>query len=315
MSKAGYDPQGAVVLQETFVRLSEGRETDWLSGMFSSHPPSQERVDTNKRTAATLPSGGETGKDSYQAALKKTHEVKPAYDAYDEGREAIADKKLDLAAEKAEDAIALFPDEANFYALRGDVRYMNEKYDTAIDNYDIAIRRRDNFFQYYLQRGLANEKLGNDLPAVSDLEKSNELFPTAIAHNSLGNIAAKQGRKNEAIEHYSMVASGEGPVAESALESLVRLDLADNPGKYLRVRCFQDNTGNLGVSVGNATPVAVKGVRFVVQYQDSQGTQRRERSISAQIASGQSVDASTGIGPYTSGSSCPVEISAAQIVE
>jgi predicted Zn-dependent protease len=315
MSKAGYDPQGAVVLQETFVRLSEGRETDWLSGMFSSHPPSQERVDTNKRTAATLPSGGETGKDSYQAALKKTHEVKPAYDAYDEGREAIADKKLDLAAEKAEDAIALFPDEANFYALRGDVRYMNEKYDTAIDNYDIAIRRRDNFFQYYLQRGLANEKLGKDLPAVSDLEKSNELFPTAIAHNSLGNIAAKQGRKNEAIEHYSMVASGEGPVAESALESLVRLDLADNPGKYLRVRCFQDNTGNLGVSVGNATPVAVKGVRFVVQYQDSQGTQRRERSISAQIASGQSVDASTGIGPYTSGSSCPVEISAAQIVE
>jgi len=221
MSRAGYDPQGAVVLQETFVRLSEGREADWLSGMFASHPPSQERVDTNKRTVTTLPTGGETGKDRYQAALKKTFEVKPAYDAYDEGRKAIADKKSDLAAEKAEDAIALFPGEANFYALRGDVRYMNEKYDTAIDNYDIAIRRRDNFFQYYLQRGLANQKLGNDLPAVSDLEKSNEMFPTAIAHNALGNIAANQGRKNEAIEHYSMVASGEGAVAESALESLV----------------------------------------------------------------------------------------------
>ena len=55
MSRAGYDPQGAVELQRTFVRLSEGREADWLSGLFASHPPSQERVDANIRTAATLP--------------------------------------------------------------------------------------------------------------------------------------------------------------------------------------------------------------------------------------------------------------------
>ncbi len=315
MSKAGYDPQGAVDLQETFVRLSEGHEADWISGMFSSHPPSQERVDTNKKTAATLPTGGEIGKERYEAALKKTFEVKPAYDAYDEGRKAIADKNLDLAVEKANDAIALFPDEANFYALRGDVRYMNEKYAMAIDNYDIAIRRRDSFFQYYLQRGLANEKLDNDLPAVADLEKSNEMFPTAIAHNALGNIAAKQGNKSEAIEHYAVVAGGQGEVAESAMKSLVKLDLADNPDKYLQVRCFRDSNGNLGVTVGNGTPLAVRGVRFVVQYQDSLGTQRRERSISAQIASGQSVNVSTGIGPYTSGSSCPVEITAAQIVK
>ena len=34
MSQAGYDPQGAVALQQTFVRLSEGRNQDWLSGFF-----------------------------------------------------------------------------------------------------------------------------------------------------------------------------------------------------------------------------------------------------------------------------------------
>ena len=43
MSAAGYDPQGAVTLQETFVRLSEGGQQDWLSGLFASHPPSQAR--------------------------------------------------------------------------------------------------------------------------------------------------------------------------------------------------------------------------------------------------------------------------------
>ena len=44
MSRAGYDPAAAIDLQQTFVRLSEGRRSDWLSGLFASHPPSQQRV-------------------------------------------------------------------------------------------------------------------------------------------------------------------------------------------------------------------------------------------------------------------------------
>ena len=51
MSRAGYNPQGAVALQETFVRLSEGRRQDWLSGLFGSHPPTQERGNANRATA------------------------------------------------------------------------------------------------------------------------------------------------------------------------------------------------------------------------------------------------------------------------
>src|SRR5690606_30826731 len=45
MVKVGYDPQGAVELQQTFVKLSEGRQAGWLDSFFASHPPSQERVD------------------------------------------------------------------------------------------------------------------------------------------------------------------------------------------------------------------------------------------------------------------------------
>ena len=315
MSEAGYDPQGAIVLQETFVRLSEGRATDWLNGLFASHPPSQARVEANKRTAATLPAGGETGADRYQAAMKRTMDAKPAYDAYDEGRKALADEDTGLAIEKADAAIRLFPDEAHFYALRGDARFTGGQYDMAIQNYDIAIRRRGGFFQYYLQRGLSNEKLGNDQTAITDLEKSNELFPTAIAHYSLGNIAAKQGNRDKAIEHYTMVAGGQGEKADSAKEALVKLDLADNPGKYLPVRCFQDNNGNLGVSIGNPTSLAVTDVRYVVQYRDALGTRTREGSVSGQIRAGTAANVSTGIGPYTSGASCPVQITAARVAE
>ena len=315
MSEAGYDPQGAIVLQQTFVRLSEGRESDWLSGLFSSHPPSQERVEANKRTAATLPAGGEIGVDSHQAAMKRTLDRKPAYDAYDKGRKALADDDADLALEKANAAIELFPGEAHFYALRGDARYTAERYRNAIRNYDIAIRRRDNFFQYYLQRGLSNEKLGNDHSAVNDLEKSNELFPTAIAHYSLGNIAAKQGNKQKAIEHYTMVAGGQGEMAQAAKAALVRLDLADNPDKYIQVRCFQDNSGNLGLSIGNATSLTVTGVRYAVQYRDEFGTRVSEGSVRGQISAGTAVNISTGIGPYPASSGCPVQITAARVAE
>ena len=81
MAKSGYDPQGAVDLQETFVRLSEGRRSDWLSGLFASHPPSQERVRANIATASTLPAGGLRGEAEFQTVMRKTHALKPAYDA------------------------------------------------------------------------------------------------------------------------------------------------------------------------------------------------------------------------------------------
>ena len=242
-------------------------------------------------------------------------DAKPAYDAHDEGRKALADGDIDLAVEKADAAIRLFPDEAHFYALRGDVRFFSEQYDMAIGNYDIAIRRRADFFQYYLQRGLANEKLGKPAAALNDLEKSNELFPTAIAHFSLGNIAAGRGNRQKAIEHYAVVAGGQGEVAAAALEELVRLDLADNPGNYLQKQCFQDSNGNLGVSIGNPTPLAVAGVRYTVQFRDALGVQSRTEAVQGRIRAGTSVNVSTGLGPYSAGAGCPVQITAARVAE
>mgnify|MGYP001825583637 FL=1 len=316
MSRAGYDPQGAVELQRTFVRLSEGRQQDWLSGLFASHPPSQERVDANIRTASRLPADGETGVEQFAAAMAQTMRVKPAYDAYDEGRKALADKDVETAKQKAEEAIALYPDEAHFYGLRGDARYVEEAYDLAVRNYDTAIRRREDYFQYHLQRGLAHEKLGNDSSAIADLEQSNELFPTAIATYSLGNLEAKRGNREKAIEYYTAVAGSQGEIAKAAQVALVRLDLEENPQKYIRYGCYADNAGNLIVAVANATPVPIRDVRFVIQYRDNTGfTRSIEERIAGTIPPGERVDRNTGLGPYTQGAGCPVQIVAAYIDE
>src|SRR5690606_29080650 len=88
MAEAGYDPAAAVSLQETFVRLSEGRNPGWVEGLFSSHPPSQERVENNRALVQQLRAeghtGGELGRDRYQQAIAFLKENKPAYDAFDE---------------------------------------------------------------------------------------------------------------------------------------------------------------------------------------------------------------------------------------
>jgi predicted Zn-dependent protease len=316
MAAAGYDPQGAVSLQTTFVRLSEGQRSDWLSGLFASHPPSQERVDANIATASALPPGGETGAESYAEALDRTNEVLPAYKAYDDGRKALAEKNPELALAKAEEAIAILPQEAHFYALRGDARIINEQYDMAVTNFDSAIDRRDDFFYYYLQRGRANERLGNDDSAVRDLQKSLEYLPTAPAHFTLGNIAAKRGDRAAAIEHYQVVAGGQGEIAEAARASLVRLDIGQNPGAYLLSRCDPGANNELVVSIKNNTTLPVTDIQLSVQVRDSAGIPRRiDRRLTGRIAGGEVVSVPTGLGPYTAGSGCPVQITSARLAQ
>ncbi len=316
MSKAGYDPQGAVALQQTFVRLSEGRRTDWLSGLFASHPPSQARVEANRSTAAALPPGGNLGASEFQQAMKKTRAAKPAYDIYDEGRKALSEKKIDEALTLANKALNLFPEEAHFHALRGDVRLVADKYDMAVTNYNRAIQRRENFFYYHLQRGIAKQELGQTDGAVTDLENSIALLPTAPAHFALGNIAKARGNLPEAINHYKVVAQAGGDYGKAAGAELVRLELPSNPSAYVLRRCDADANGKLVVSVKNDTAVQIAGVQVMVEYTGSSGrAEQVVHVIRGQIPPGQIASVNTGLGPYTDGSNCPVNVIAAQIAE
>jgi beta-barrel assembly-enhancing protease len=80
MKLAGYDPAGAVTLQETFVRLSnEGgaKQQSWFEGLFASHPPSQDRVEQNKLTVTELGAGGELGEQRFAARVKPLLQLDP----------------------------------------------------------------------------------------------------------------------------------------------------------------------------------------------------------------------------------------------
>jgi predicted Zn-dependent protease len=314
MSRSGYDPTGAVNLQETFVRLSEDRKSDWLSGLFASHPPSQERVEANREMAATLPAGGRSGEEQYRQRMQKTLERAPAYAAYDDGRRLLAEGDRVAALAKAEEALKLLPEEAHFHALRGDIRLLDDNYKDAVTNYSRAIERRPNFFYYHLQRGLAKKAQGDQGGAVTDLERSRAILPTAPAELALGEIAERRGNLDKAVEHYRVVAQSGGEYGTAARGALARLELPRNPGGYFRVGCGADSRGNLVVAVRNEAPVPVTGLVLAVDIVDNAGrTRRLTQELRGVLQSGEVAQANMGIGPWTGGS-CPAGVIAARPV-
>ncbi len=271
MRKAGYNPQGAITLQEKFVRLSQGRPSDALSRLFASHPPSEDRVARNKETAGELPEGGDLGVDRYQRAIAPLRASKPAYDAFDEGRKALGEKQFDKAEQLANRAIADEPREALFYGLKGDIDMARDREQQAIDQYTQALRRDDNYFKYYLGRGLAYEELGRNRLAEQDLKKSTELLPTADAMNALGDLANARGNQQEALQFWQAAAGSNSPAGRDAQGKLARLNLPSEPGKYIGVRAGTDSRGQLAVQLSNPSPVAVRNVQVTAQYRDAGG--------------------------------------------
>lgn len=271
MHRAGYDPQGAVELQKTFVKLSEGDRQDWLNGLFASHPPSQERVENNIKTAASFPPGGYVGKEKYHAEMSQLNRSKPAYAAYDEGREALTEGDYSKALQLGQKALNIEPREALFYGLLGDVEAKKGRTAAARRYFDTAIELNPGFFYFPLQRGILNAELGSVAAAEKDLNASLKLLPTSSAYFELGNIAKKAGDSEKAKVFYTKAASDKSVVGKKAFAALVDMDLASDPGKYLKIRSGIDSQGRLKAEISNPTPRDVTGLKVIIQFSDNTG--------------------------------------------
>lgn len=277
MSEAGYDPQGAVELQETFVELSKERNQSWINGLFASHPPSMERVRNNIKTAERLPTGGEMGREAYQQKLAYLQRVQPAYDAYDEARKAVAEGQLDLAQEKVNRSLSIEPRESLFHDLQGDIFAARDQNKEALASYRKAVRANPGFFYGYLRQGQMHYLLNEPKPARTSLGKSLELMPTAEAHYLLGMLDKDQGNTSRALEHFQAAASSDSETGEKATRQLVLLDLSANPGKYVGSRLNVDSNNEVWIQFGNLTQVPLKNVEISYAWLDSRG-QTREGS-------------------------------------
>ena len=316
MQRAGYDPSAAVELQQTFVRLSEGRQSGWLEGLFASHPPSQERVQRNQATVTQLGTGGERGAERYRNKLATLMKQKPAYEAYDEARKALAENNPAEAERQTRKAIQLEPREGHFHALLGDIDIGAKRYDQAVRHFSDAQTRNDQFFYYPLQRGLARKTLGSIDAAERDLQASVDLLPTANAYQALGEIAEGRGNVEQAKQYYAAAADNSSGAGQAAQDALIRLDMPENPGRYMRIASRLDNDRKIVIDLANTTRHGVGEIHLVIDYVDQTGKiQQIVRQFQGTLPGGATQRIATGLGPFPSEDAYRVRISRAVVIQ
>ena len=272
MAAAGYDPQGAVDLQETFVRLSAGRKSDFLSNMFASHPPSQERVNKNRATAKTLPAGGERGREQYERAMSRIKKTAPAYEKFAQAQKSANDKNWKQAVALAKEASRIEPREGHFHSFLGDISINANNYKAAKTYFDRAIDVNPEFFYYHVRRGEVNQKNGNTQAARTDYENSMKLLPVAQAQYGLGIIERDAGNVKKAKQYLGAASQTEGEVGKKATDALLALDLGDNPGNYISIKQGLSKNGTFAFQLINNTTRALTGIKLGVRMGRSNTT-------------------------------------------
>lgn len=301
MKAAGYDPWGAVTLQETFVRLSgqAEKQQSWFEGLFASHPPSTERVEQNKRTAEELGRGGELGAERYAARIQPLLKVKPAYDKYDEAMAAAAKKDYARATSLATEATKLLPKEGRFHQLLGEIALAQEKPQDAIRHYECAIELDPGYFGSYLGGGVAQYRAGNKDKATQWLTRSAELLPTAPAAYYLGTLARERGDTQTAMKYFQAAASSQSEIGKQAAAEFVRLDLPQNPGNYVGAGGQLDANGRVVMIVENRAPVPLTQIQVTPVLIDGAGRIVRQGSpvrVGRTLRSGERIAVDPGIG-------------------
>lgn len=300
MAKAGYDPQGAIDLQKTFVRLSENKQSDIISGLFASHPPSQERVDTNISTAAELGGGGVRNKALYQKRISQLKRDQPAYAAYDNGRKALQDKDYSGALSFANNAISAQPQESIFHELKGLSLEGSKNQPGALAAYNQAIKLNNRLFSHYLHRGLLKQAMGDNKGAEADLTASKNLLPTQAAANALGKASFAQGKTDQAVANLQESAQAGGILGQQSRLLLEEIELPKNPAKYIPTKLGLDSNGYLTVIIANRASVSVAKPMVEILHYDGQWRSAKQFTVEQSIASGKQTAAiNTGIGPLT----------------
>jgi len=307
MKLAGYDLQAAVSLQELFVRkFSAGTEQDWMTGLFASHPPSQERVDANRRTMMEMGGpGGDLGTERYQAAVAGLKRAAPAYAKHQQALAAANKGDYATARRLAAEAVKLEPRESRFHGLLGDLAMAEKNPRAALPHFSKAGELDPGYFKPMVQAGVAHYQLGNRAAAGPLLDRSMKLLPTAPGAYYLGRVNEDRGNTAGAVELYKMAASSKSPIGEEALGRLVRLDLAQNPETYLSIQPQLDDQGRVWLTVGNRTTTPMSNVTLVIGVVDQSGRTvygpERIGTGSNVIPGRKAVNLRTSLGPFNSG--------------
>jgi beta-barrel assembly-enhancing protease len=301
LRQVGYDPAAAVTLQEKFLALSQqdGRSRSWLEGLFASHPPSAERVERNRATAAELGTGGELGAARYAQEMAPLKAIQPAYDQYDQALVAARAKDYSKARSLAQSATQAVPREGRFQQLLGDLAMAEKQPARALPYYEKAVSLDPGYFGAYLGGGVAYYQTGDRGRAEGWLKQSVERLPTAPAMYYLGTIAKDSGNVDQALQYYRAAAGSQSEIGQRAAAEFAAIDVGRNPATYVAVGGQQDAQGRVLLRLQNRAPVALTDIIITPVQVDAAGRvvqQGRAVRINRVLKPGEQLAVDAGIG-------------------
>ena len=266
MAQAGYDPQGAVELQETFVSLSNDKATSFLSGLFASHPPSMKRVEANRIKAKTLPSG-DRGRTRFQTAIRQLKKDELAYEAAEKAKEALQKDDPRSALSSLDKAIALQPNEFSFWVLRGKAWKALNKRDNADKAFSTAIRKNPDHFSGYLERGILRHDKGEREKGLTDIKLSYALLPTPAASYYLGEAEMSAKNYAKAEDYFYLAANARGNIGDLSRKSLQIAQQQLYPERYISAELVFNPAGDIAVSLINNATVSIAYIQLQIRYE------------------------------------------------
>lgn len=211
MVRAGYNPEGAVRLQEFFYsELEGGRNPMFVEGLFRTHPFSKERLtNARARIAERYPDTAKNPKYTINETvfLQKTgrlREVQKAYDLSDEGDKLLKDKRYGEALAKYEAAAAREPSQSPFPSSIGRVHLIRKEYDAAERALRKAVSLDDEYFEPHLLLGALQYQKTRYREAIPELSRSMDLLPTKQAAAMLSKSYEAIGDRENAKKYAEM---------------------------------------------------------------------------------------------------------------
>jgi predicted Zn-dependent protease len=232
MVAAGYNPKGAVQLQEYFYRqIEKGAEPKWLAGLFRTHPFSKERmIDVQTYIASNYPQAVQDPRyilnsplfSSAIAALRKTRE---GYELFDKGQELEEQGRLSEAIAAYLQAATAAPDQSLILTELGMAYLQANDLNSGRQHLARAVQLDGGYFRSRLGLGYVHLEQGRAAEASREFEASMKLLPTLQGGYLLAQSYEKSGQKAKAVELYRDVAEADpqgrlGKAAAGRLQAL-----------------------------------------------------------------------------------------------
>jgi len=209
MVRSGYNPEGAVRLQEYFYRqLEGGKNPMFVEGLFRTHPFSKERLDNARaRIAERYPDTVRNPNYTFNETvfLQKTgpiREVQKAYDIADEGDKRLKEKRYADALDRYREAVSRQPEQAPLHSSIGRVYLVQKSYPAAEISLRRSIQLDGEFFEPHFLTGVLRYQQRDYRGAIPELSRSMDLLPTkqgaAYLSKSYEAIGDKQNAKKYA---------------------------------------------------------------------------------------------------------------------